>query len=551
LRAAPRRKPWHAAAVVTATGTAGRTGWHLPPQPPERWIDRRWAAALLAALASAVALPALALLADGSARPAALLVLHATTACAALVAAYVLLILASVTGDPRLRTVAAGCALLWPVALLRAVDAAGPLTPGVERGSALGLLGLAVLPLSALAATPPATWRRGQQAQRIAPLTVAAAGTGLIAAVLLAPSLPAWLTAGAPTPGLRAAHAVLAAGAFGAALHWRQSTPATGSTWSWVALALALVAVAAAVLALLPSAEGPGRWAGEGLFALAVLVPAAGLWFGSAAGYRRQSRRWRQLVAEVAQLRAGSPLLPGLSVSPQDEEGLPSEGEVRGLLTSRRVHVALQPVVRLADGAVVGFEALSRFGGRISTDRWFRGATLCGLEGRLEQLTLHAALGLLPGLPPEVFLAVNVSPTALHDAGVLVLLHEADLSRVVVEVTEHDAVEDYARARSVLQPLRGAGARIAVDDTGAGFASLRHVLMLQPDIVKLDSSLCRQVHEDVRQRRLVAALLTFAAEVGTVVLAEGVESEEQLDVLRELGVPLAQGWHLGVPAVVT
>jgi EAL domain-containing protein (putative c-di-GMP-specific phosphodiesterase class I) len=205
----------------------------------------------------------------------------------------------------------------------------------------------------------------------------------------------------------------------------------------------------------------------------------------------------------------------------------------------------------LDDQSVVGFEALSRFGGRVPTDRWFRGASRCGLGGELERLTLKAALGLLPGLAPDVFLAVNVSPAALEDATVIDLLHGSELSRVVVEVTEHEAVADYVVMRGVLDRLRARGARIAVDDTGAGFASLRHVLMLQPDVIKLDTSLSRDVHHSARQQQLVTALLTFDHEVGCVVLAEGIETEEPLDALRGLGVPLGQGWHLGVPTVVT
>ena len=128
-------------------------------------------------------------------------------------------------------------------------------------------------------------------------------------------------------------------------------------------------------------------------------------------------------------------------------------------------------------------------------------------------------------------------------------MHAADLSRVVVEITEHDAVDNYEDTRSVLASFRRAGARIAVDDVGAGFASLRHVLLLQPDVVKLDTSLIRDVHDSPRQQAIVRALVTFSDEVGAVVLAEGIEVAEQVPALLAAGVTLGQGWHLGVPVM--
>jgi EAL domain-containing protein (putative c-di-GMP-specific phosphodiesterase class I) len=129
------------------------------------------------------------------------------------------------------------------------------------------------------------------------------------------------------------------------------------------------------------------------------------------------------------------------------------------------------------------------------------------------------------------------------------LLDAVDLSRVVVEITEHEAVADYIVTRIALDRLRRAGARIAVDDTGAGFASLRHVLMLQPDVIKLDTSLTRGIETDKRQQDLVRAVTVFGAQVGAAVLAEGIETQGQLDQLRHIGVHLGQGWHLGVPVL--
>jgi EAL domain-containing protein (putative c-di-GMP-specific phosphodiesterase class I) len=533
---------------VTTSRVERRTGWALPPQPPESWVSSHWVVALAAALVTAVGVPALALREPGwGGQLLALVTLHAVAAAAALVTAYVLLIQAMVTADRRLRWMATAYAGLWPVVLLRSaeVEGSGPLVTDVERGAAVGLLWLLTFPVMAL------LWPHVRRGASGALIPIAALAAALVA-VLWLPDLPELVTnSQGRTAALRSSDLALGLVAAAAALRWQRTTPrGAGGTWSWIGASLALIALAALVLGLAERRYDDLWWGGQVLLALSLVVPAAGLSLVSAGGYRRQSRRWRQLVGEVAGLRAASPLLPGLSVSPEDDEGLPTRVEVRTLIDAGLVQVALQPVVQLDDGVVVGFEALSRFGGRVPTDRWFRAASRYDLGGELERVTLQGALELLPGLPPDVFLAVNVSPAALEDESVLVLLQQVDLSRVVVEVTEHEAVGDYEQLRATLADLRAEGARIAVDDTGAGFASLRHVLMLQPDVVKLDTSLSRAVHDDERQQKLVTALLTFAREVGSVVLAEGVETEEQLDALRELGVPLGQGWHLGVPTIV-
>ena len=341
--------------------------------------------------------------------------------------------------------------------------------------------------------------------------------------------------------------AVVAALCAGVSVAWLRPSPPL----RWVGLGLALGAVAAGLRAASRSSHDRLWWAGLLGVDLALLVPAVVLTTQAVLGYGLQSRRWRRLEAEVKALRRGTRLLEGRSVTPEDDEGLPGEVEVAAIIELGAVQTALQPVLVLGSGTVVGHEALSRFGGRVPTDRWFKAAARYELGSALEQLCLGAALALLPTLPAHEFLAVNVSPLALADPDVLGLLESVDLRRIVVEITEHEAVADYALTRGVLGRLRAAGARIAVDDAGAGFASLRHVLMLQPDIIKLDIGLTRNVDVDRRQQALVRAITVFGATVGATVLAEGVETSEQLIALREIGVELGQGWHLGVPALVT
>jgi EAL domain-containing protein (putative c-di-GMP-specific phosphodiesterase class I) len=479
--------------------------WALPLTPSETWGSRR---GLVLAVGAVVALVPLVRAGDDTARAVALSVVGT----AGLATAVALQLLHAVREDPRLREAALGAAAVPLLVLLRTATA--------SADGLLAVLTVLALPLAVLA---------GRQA--------VVAVLGLLLAAALAPS--------APDPddaSLRVLLLLVAAVGTLAALVWvRRSPAADAGPHGWTALGLVLLVLAAAA--------GAAGAPVDPLLAGALGPAAAGLSLSSTRRYRRQARRWRQLESSVRGLVASSPLLPGLAVTPEDDEGLPSRVEVLALLDTGAVAVALQPVVSLEDGAVVGHEALARFGGRTSTDRWFRGAGVHGLSVELELLTVSAALRLLPGLPDEQTLAVNLSPLALASEEVHAVLREADLARVVVEVTEHEAVLDYGELRRRLAGLREDGARVAVDDIGSGFASLRHALLLRPDVVKLDQSLTRGVHHDPRQRALVRALVRFAEEIGVELVAEGIETTEQAAALRELGLVLGQGWGLGVPVL--
>lgn len=219
-------------------------------------------------------------------------------------------------------------------------------------------------------------------------------------------------------------------------------------------------------------------------------------------------------------------------------------------LGSKSFEMVFQPIADLHDGTVVGAEALTRF----TTEPyrppniWFAEATSVGLGGELELGAVEAAFGQLDVLPPEAFLSVNVSPATAVRSELLAAIEAVPSGRVVVELTEHDRVEDYDVLAGSLEDLRGAGARIAVDDTGAGYASLEHILRLRADILKLDITLTRSIDVDPVRRSLAAALVEFAHDTGAQIVAEGVENGRELSVLRDLGVRWAQGYHLGRPA---
>ncbi len=210
-------------------------------------------------------------------------------------------------------------------------------------------------------------------------------------------------------------------------------------------------------------------------------------------------------------------------------------------------HVVYQPVVELATSRHAGAEALSRFpAGTPGPDVWFADAAAVGRGADLELRAVRRALAGLLHLPG--FLSVNLSPATIAGPGFAEVLTGVPLDRVVVEITEHAAIDDYACLLAALAPLRDAGLRVAVDDTGAGYASLRHVLAILPDFVKLDISLVRGIDADRSRRALAAGLVTFAEASGAAIIAEGIETAEELAVLRELGVSHGRGYHLARPA---
>ena len=206
--------------------------------------------------------------------------------------------------------------------------------------------------------------------------------------------------------------------------------------------------------------------------------------------------------------------------------------------------IAVQPMVDLATGRVVGYEALSRFPAG-PPDAWFARARRCGLGPELEALAVRRALALGPP-PAAAFMSVNVSPSALI-SDVLLAALPADLHGVVVEVTEHEAISEHGLVVAVLDELRARGARVALDDAGVGYAGLRQVMALRPDIIKLDRSLITDVDADPAKAALVDSFTRFARRVDSVVCAEGIETEAELEVLGDLDVSYGQGYRLARP----
>jgi len=211
------------------------------------------------------------------------------------------------------------------------------------------------------------------------------------------------------------------------------------------------------------------------------------------------------------------------------------------------ITAVVQPVVRPADMVVIGYEALARMPlePRRPPNWWLDLASELNMRHRLERACLLAAAQL--GAPPEGrLLFVNASPSTVADPAILALRDQLP-QRLVIELTEQEAVEDYEQLREQLGSWLGSGVRVAVDDAGAGYSSLRHVVELSPDYLKLDRELVHGIDEDPNRRALMRAVVAFAREVGTSVIAEGVETRAELDVLREAEVHLVQGYLLARP----
>lgn len=215
------------------------------------------------------------------------------------------------------------------------------------------------------------------------------------------------------------------------------------------------------------------------------------------------------------------------------------------------IRPVFQPIVDVRRGVPSGYEALARFEGPPDAppDRWFAEAYARGRGIDLEVRVIATMLAARDRLPANCFLSINSGPDALLDARVQrVFARAGDLRGVVVEVTEQAPVDDYDALSSAVERLRAAGAHLAVDDAGAGFASLQHVVRLRPDFVKVDRGLVAGIDVDEAKAAVVETLGHFAGRLDAWLVAEGVETARELHRLAGLNVPLAQGWHLGRPA---
>ena len=228
--------------------------------------------------------------------------------------------------------------------------------------------------------------------------------------------------------------------------------------------------------------------------------------------------------------------------------------EIEAVLKVGSCTVAWQPIVDLATREVLGYEALARFGGIDDADvtsatEWFSAASFAGVRDRLELLAVSSAFAEFQRLPETVFVSINVSPATVTSAAFEELLGAVPGERLVLEISE--AAVAYAETEevlAVLERLRKEGMRVALDDTGSGPASLRQLLGIDPDIIKIDTDIVHGIDEDEMRQAIAYALASLADRAGAISLAEGVETEGEAEMLTSLGVKAAQGFLFGRPA---
>ena len=257
--------------------------------------------------------------------------------------------------------------------------------------------------------------------------------------------------------------------------------------------------------------------------------------------YARLQRHNAQLRAELDDQRARE--------HRDAEEYERRARRVDEVLAEERLSMVFQPIVSLVDGHLLGVEALARFDTdpRRPPNEWFAEAEAVGRGVELELSAAALALEQLDSLPSGAYMSINASPLAAAVPGLAALVGGFPGRRIVLELTEHTRVQDYEALLAALDGPRRDGVRIAVDDTGAGYAGLQHLLRLQPNLLKLDLALTRGIDADPARRALASALVTFAREIGAVLVAEGVESLSELRTLSALGISAAQGYHLARP----
>jgi EAL domain-containing protein (putative c-di-GMP-specific phosphodiesterase class I) len=218
---------------------------------------------------------------------------------------------------------------------------------------------------------------------------------------------------------------------------------------------------------------------------------------------------------------------------------------VRACREEGRVRAVFQPIVDLRTGAMCGFEALARFP-MYRPDEWFRAAADSGMSGWFETTILRTALNSLPDLPAGCFMSVNMSPEAIQSPEARSAFADYEsLEQVFIEITGRLDADDAPGLADALEPARSRGARISVDEAGRGGTSLLALSAVEPDLLKLERSLVAGIDEVPVLQKAVRAALALAGHLGADVVAQGIESEGEIETVVGLGIPYGQGFAFG------
>ena len=222
---------------------------------------------------------------------------------------------------------------------------------------------------------------------------------------------------------------------------------------------------------------------------------------------------------------------------------------IEHVLDNESPSVVYQPIVNLSSGKIVAAEALARFSSepKRTPDKWFNEAWETGLGIELEIRAMQEALALADHLPDGTYLTINLAPKTLLSESFTEIARTLNLDQVVFEITEHEMVSDFQPLRLVVDRLKALGAKVAIDDVGAGYSGLNRTLELRPDILKLDLQLNDNIHRDPAKQAMVSAVSEFASRTGALVVAEGIERAEEMETLKSLGVAYGQGYYFAKP----
>ncbi|MCB9557545.1 MAG: EAL domain-containing protein [Deltaproteobacteria bacterium] len=225
---------------------------------------------------------------------------------------------------------------------------------------------------------------------------------------------------------------------------------------------------------------------------------------------------------------------------------------INKILSGEKLDFHYQPIIDVSTGYRVAFEALCR-----PTDPTFaqpadlfESAARIGSAWELGRRVRKSVVEDLPRLPDDVLIFINLHPTEINDYQLLdgEKFLRPWCKRVVFEITERAAVPDAEAFRECVGVLKSHGYRIAVDDLGAGYAGLSSVVLFSPDFIKIDRTMISGIDKSATQQRLVLSMVRFADEEGIKVIAEGIERQQEAEVVAQLGCHLMQGYHLGRPA---
>jgi EAL domain-containing protein (putative c-di-GMP-specific phosphodiesterase class I) len=358
---------------------------------------------------------------------------------------------------------------------------------------------------------------------------------------------------GGLTPTLRALIALIVIAQAGVAVvWWRRTAGAVAWADMCVFSLMALSALDAFAYAFASGLFEGSWWASLALRAGQFAIPSVGLLLGFIAVAEKlrefEDELAANLVAERERARAHE---ERISFDAARRERI--RARMQRMIDGLGLDVAFQPIVDLASGRVVGAEALARFtdadGHAIPTERCFLDAHAVDMGVELELAVIKCALDCHNArLPEGRYLALNVSPAVLeHDELAVLIARHNGARPLVVEITEHQPVEDYVALGAQLDRLRELGVRVAVDDVGSGFASFRHVTRVNPDILKLDRTLVCGIDDDPVRQSLASAIVAFAKDVGATVVSEGIENESEFCCLKDLSVGCGQGFYLARP----